>query len=168
MVWTKEPRFALIYGTIILPLLALQVVLTAHIGRWGIADTLTLMVPLLIAFSPFLVAWGIRVDAKSAKRTARSIMLVSPLAPDAVFEKLARASCDRCKLVDGDRERRVLVFFSPMRGWSMGFYYPVFITPAGAGSEIEVGLVRRAVQLPHIVNNNHAMCAAEIEKALVA
>jgi hypothetical protein len=160
---SREPNFALVYSAIVFPLVALDIALMM-MGYTAAAYSI-----ILIALVPFMVAETVKMRAETAERTERRLIVSSPLAPEAAFHKLAAASFgSHLKVVDTDPARRVLVLSSPMRGWSMGFYYPVFVKPSGTGSEIEVGLVRRAVQHPRIVGNHHAICAAEIDKALKA
>ena len=165
---TKEPPFVLIYGAIIVPLLALQIALLGFVGTSGVSGNIAFLVPLLIAFSPYIVAQMVKVSAKTAARTKRSILLSSPLSADAAFKRLASASFAHSTLVDSDSGRHTLVLFSPMKRWSMGFYYPVFVTPRASGSTIEVGIARRAPQHERTISDNHKACAAEIEKALAA
>jgi hypothetical protein len=110
-----------------------------------------------------------KVSAKTAEPTRRRLILSTPLAPQAAFQKLERTLwIGHCKLADVDAERRVLVLSSGITGWSWGFFYPVFVRASASGSEIEVGARARVPQFGPIVANNHKACVAEIEKALAA
>jgi len=137
-------------------------------GLANATSFLDIFLILLIVLSPYWIAMCTKVDAKTAAPTERRVTLSSPLSPEAVFKKLAGASFGHCTLTDSDAARRVLVLFSPMREWSLGYYYPVFITPGASGSAIEVGIKPRIAQHPLTTSNNHKACVAEIEKALAA
>ncbi len=106
-------------------------------------------------------------SAKTVTRTRRRITITSPLAPAALVERLERAAWRRVKVADIDPERGVILLSTPMTLFSWGFFYPLFITPSGAGSTIEVGIVSRTLQWGPVVTNNHKACLTEIEQALL-
>jgi hypothetical protein len=163
MYFTKEPRFTLVYSAIVFPIVAIDLALMMT-GYRAAAFSIV-----FIALVPLFVAEMVKVSAKTAERTERRLILSSPLAPEAVFQRLAGAAFGRrLKLVDGDLNRRALVLSSPMRGWSMGFFYPVFIKPSASGSQVEIGIVKRAPQHERTTAEWHKTCADEIEKALAA
>jgi hypothetical protein len=148
-------------------LLAASFVIMWHPSRT--VSNLTLVLVLLIVFGPMMLPAFLRIRAKTVAQTEQRIALVSPLSADAAFAKLKGAKLGRIKLIDGDAERRVLVFESPMTGWSWGFFHPVFIRPAAQGSEIEVGIRHKTIiQCQSTVRQWHDTCAAEIKKALEA
>ena len=163
----REPPFLLIYGVIILPLLALQIGIGLILDP-SIIGGVTTIVTLMIIFAPMIVAEFITLNAKTASRTERRIVIASPLSPAATFEKLGRADLGRCKVIDRDAARGVLVLRSPIVGMSLGFLHPVFITAEGTGSAIEVGVKRRGLQHESTTSKYHQACAAKIETALAA
>jgi hypothetical protein len=163
MIFAKEPRFTLIYLAFVVPLVAIDIALMMA------GHTIAAFSVILIALTPFFVAEMVKLSAKTAEHADRRLTLSTPLTPAAAFEKLAGASFGRrLKLVDMDPGRCALMLFSPMCGWSLGFFYPVFIRPAAAGSEIEIGIVRRAPQHERTTAEWHDAARGEIEKALAA
>jgi hypothetical protein len=60
------------------------------------------------------------------------------------------------------------VLTSSHSGMSYGFFYPVFIRGAGAGSIVEVGVAPKSIDTEKRVQKALEACAAEIKKALAA
>ncbi len=127
-----------------------------------------ILVGVILVVIVSIVAAMRTVSARTVRRTRRRITLTSPLPPVAVIEKLKRAAWRKVKVVDSDPERGVLVLSTPMTLFSWGFYYPLFTTPVGSASTIEVGIISRTLQWGPVITNNHKACVAEIEQALRA
>lgn len=107
-----------------------------------------------------------KANAKAARPAGKLISLESPLAPDAVFARLRSASLGRFALGDSDAASRVLVFASAVTPFSWGFFLPVFIRAASAGSRIDVGIRSRLKQWGPVVTNTHKEFVAALERAL--
>lgn len=134
----------------------------------GLGFGVGLLVGGIIVLVIILIAATRKMPAHSAQMTSRRMSLTAPLAPAAVVEKLRNARWERIKLHDSDPARGVVVLATGTTIFSWGFFYPVFVTPRGAGSTIEVGIKSRAVQWGPVVTNNHKSAVAEIERALEA
>lgn len=159
------------YQTIFFGTLAFFV-LSSFAGRilpsTSVANGVWLVALFGIIFMPMIQASFVRASAKTVAPTSRSVTVESPLDADSAFAKLSTATLDRCKIVDSDRARGVLVLSSPMRGASWGFLYPVFVRAKGTGSSIEVGILPKAIQHVSTVAKWNESCAAEVTKALAA
>jgi hypothetical protein len=134
----------------------------------GLGFGIGLLVGGIIVLVIILVAATRKMPAHSVQQTSRRMTLTSPLAPAAVVAKLEAARWNRIKLHDSDPARGVVVLATGTTIFSWGFFYPVFVTPSGTGSTIEVGIKSRAVQWGPVVTNNHTSAVAEIEQALKA
>lgn len=119
-----------------------------------------------IILLPIVLATVVKMPAATARLPERYLMLESVLAPDAVFAKLRSAMLGNRKVADSDAARRVLVLSSPVSGWAYGYFFPVFIRGAGAGSIIEVGILPKSIDVEPRVEKALAACAAEIKKVL--
>ncbi|MCW5772128.1 MAG: hypothetical protein KIT16_10870 [Rhodospirillaceae bacterium] len=125
-------------------------------------------VPLIVLILTIALPECVKASARTVAPARRQATLSSPLSPDAAFEKLRHAAFRRCKQVDSDPARRVLLLSSPMAGWSMGFFHPVFVKPApdGTGAVIDVGIRPKTIQHEATVRSTHEACVAQIEEAL--
>ena len=134
----------------------------------GIGLGIGLLIGGITVLIMILVATQRKMPASAAKQTSRRLTLTSPLAPAAVIAKLQQAQWRRIKVHDSDAARGVVVLATGVTGFSWGFFYPVFVTPSGSGSTIEIGIKSRIFQAGPVVTNSHKAAVAEIEQALKA
>jgi hypothetical protein len=134
----------------------------------GLGFSVGLLVGGIVVLLIIVIAMTRKMPAHAAQPTSRRMTLASPLAPAAVIDKLRSARWRRIKVHDSDTARGVVVLATGVTGFSWGFFYPVFVTPAGSGSTIEIGIKSRAIQWGPVVTNNHKAAVAEIEQALNA
>jgi hypothetical protein len=132
----------------------------------GIGLSIGLLVGGIAVLILILVATRRKMPAGTAAQTSRRMSLTSPLAPAAVIKKLQAARWRRIKVHDTDAARGVVVLATGVTGFSWGFFYPVFVTPSGSGSTLEIGIKSRIFQAGPVVTNNHKAAVAEIEQVL--
>lgn len=130
-------------------------------GALGITVIMLILIPILLAESA-------QAPAKTVELPERSVRIETPLAPDAVFVKLAQLKFGRVKPHDVDAGRRVVVLASPISGMSYGYFYPTFVRGAGAGSIVEVGITPKSIDCRPRLEKALETCAAEIKKAIAA
>ena len=168
MLATKDmPRGHLAALTISYALLigaSLYVAMTREHGGEGALGAAVIMIVII----PILLATSAKSPAKAAVLSHRHVTLETGLAPDSVFAKLAALKFGKVTPHDSDAERRVVVFTSPITGWSYGYFYPVFIRGAGAGSIVEVGITPKSIDCAPRLQKSLEACAREIETALAA
>lgn len=164
------PRWQLIFLAVALPAAILAGPLSFLLPADSIGRSVALNLPLMVLILTLLLPECVKASARTVAPSDRRHTLSSPLAPDAAFEKLRAARLGHCRRVDADASRRVVLLSTPMSGWSMGFFYPVFVKPApgGAGSCVEIGVRPKTIQHEATVRANHEACIAEIEAALAA
>ena len=123
---------------------------------------------IMLVIIPILLAESAKAPAKTVELPERRVRIETALAPDAVFVKLAQLKFGKVKPHDVDADRRVVVLSSPIAGMSYGFFYPVFVRGAGAGSIVEVGITPKSIECRPRVEKALETCAAEVKKALAA
>jgi hypothetical protein len=156
---------AIIVSTPILAALYIGVKMTSA-GGWAHWIALPALIALL-TLQPILAQFA-KLRASAAALTERHVTLETPLEPDAVFAKLATLSFGKVKPHDADAGRRVVVFTSPLSGFSYGCFFPVFVRGAGVGSIVEVGVAPKSIDTNKSLQKALEACAAEIKKAIAA
>lgn len=167
MLVTKDlPRWQWTYTVVITPLLVAAMTVSLLVLRYDFPFVIAVLV--IMIFIPLSIASIMKVSASTVAPAHRRVEIESPLAPEAVFVKLAGAKFGRLCLRDRDPQRRVLVLETPISGWSWGFTIPVFVRDAGIGSTVDVGIMPKMIQHVATVEDWHKRAVAEIEKALAA
>jgi hypothetical protein len=133
----------------------------------GAAGTLGFTIIMLVII-PILLAESAKSPANTVELPERRIRIETAMAPDAVFVNLAQLKFGKVKPHDVDADRRVVVLSSPVAGMSYGFFYPMFVRGAGAGSIVEVGITPKSIECRPRVEKALEICAAEVKKALAA
>src|ERR1700690_979617 len=128
------------------------------------------LLPLVFIAIGFLISMSRKGSAANAAIGHRRLELTTPATPAEAFAKirLIGQSGGKWKLDDCDQARGILVLSSGISIGSMGFLYPVFITPNGTGSQIDVGIHSKFIQMGPIVGFNHRKLRDAIEVALSA
>ena len=150
--------FALLIGT------SFYIAMTGDRGASGALTAALIMVIII----PIVLASSAKAPAASVLLPERRVTLETAMQPDAVFAKLAPAKFGKVAPHDTDANRRVVVFSSPMSGWSYGFFYAVFIRGAGAGSIVEIGIMPKSIECRTRVEKALAACVADVKKTVAA
>jgi hypothetical protein len=122
----------------------------------------------MIVVIPMVLAESAKAPANIVELPERRVRIETAMAPDAVFVKLAQLKFGKVKPQDTDAARRVVVLSSPMTGMSYGYFYPVFVRGAGAGSIVEFGITPKSIDCRPRLEKALETCAAEIRKAIAA
>ena len=130
-------------------------------GSLGFAVVMIVLIPIMLATSA-------KASAAAVELPERRVAVESPLAPDAVFVKLAALKFGKVAPHDSDAGRRVVVLSSPIAGWHYGHFYPIFVRGAGAGSIVEVGITPKSFDCRPRLERMLATCAAEVKMAVAA
>jgi len=150
--------YALLLGT------SLFLAMTSSEGATGGLGFAIIMIVLI----PIMLAASATAPAKTVALPERHVRLETPLPPDAAFVKLAQLTYGKVTPHDVDAARRVVVLSSPMAGMSYGYFFPVFVRGAGAGSIVEVGIMPKSIDCRPRVEKALEACAAEIRNAIAA
>jgi len=95
-----------------------------------------------------------------------AIRVSSPLPPEQVFERLVRG-VDEFEVEDSDLESNKLLLSSKPTFSTWGFFYPVFISEkTGGGSEVDIAVNSRLIQIGPLVTKWQKKCATAVCSAL--
>jgi hypothetical protein len=123
------------------------------------------VIPLAMWGIGLLIAYSRRGSVRSATLGSRRLEIHTPADPNSAFERI-RAIGGRFKVDDADPSARILVLSTNPSFATWGFFYPVFIHPAGNGSRIEIGIHSRFIQIGPLVTRAHTQCQEQIELLL--
>lgn len=100
--------------------------------------------------------------------TRRCIRFRTDMPPNVVFEKLIAFAPPRTRLVTRDNQTKRLVFQTNVSFATFGFDFPVFVTPDGAGSNVDVGCTSRSFQWGPLVTQAHKGFVDSLKSYLAA
>ncbi len=123
--------------------------------------------PLAVVVVGYLIASQRKGSVASAAVGHRRLELTSAASPAEAFARISLIA-GKYKIDDRDAARGILVVSSGISFGSWGFLYPVFISANGTGSQIDIGIHSKLIQIGPIVGHAHRKLRDAIEAALSA